>query len=180
MKDSNDPRPVLISITAALDERNVIGHRQRLPWHLPGDLRHFRHLTVGKTILMGRRTLESIGEPLEKRRNLILTRQSTLRSPGFETVANLEEAIDIALCASASPELIVIGGALTYALALPCADRLYLTEVDGEHDGDIFFPDYDRTQWEERTRSVQHEPDGTRYSFVTYHRARAAAHPRGA
>lgn len=159
-----------VSIIAALDERKVIGHRSRLPWHLPGDLRHFRRLTMGRTVLMGRRTLESIGAPLEGRTNLVLTRRTDCAGTGFETVASLEEALDAARRAGTHPELWVIGGALTFALALPRTQRLHLTEVHGAHEGDAFFPDYDRSQWVEEARRAQREAHGARYSFVVYRR----------
>ncbi len=133
-----------ISLIWAMDEGGVIGVENRLPWRLPTDMRWFRRHTLGKPVLMGRRTFESIGKPLPERRNLVLSR-SLERLPGCEIARSLDEARELA----GDAELMVIGGAEVYRLALPAATRLYLTRVHARFDGDAFFPDMDFSRWRE-------------------------------
>ncbi|RME41414.1 MAG: type 3 dihydrofolate reductase [Deltaproteobacteria bacterium] len=153
----------MLSLIWAQDESGLIGRGNRLPWRLPADLAWFRRQTMGKPVLMGRRTFESIGRPLPGRENLVLsTRLAAL--PGCTIVPSLGEARRIA----GSRELMVIGGAQVYRLALPHARRLYLTEVHARFDGDVFFPDWDRSRWREVFRE-DHEADADNpwpYSFV--------------
>ena len=162
-----------ITLVVAVAANGVIGADNRLPWHLPADLRHFKSLTMGKPIVMGRRTWESIGRPLPGRRNIVVTRQSAYTADGAEVVHSLEAAI--ALCADAG-ELVVIGGAELYAQALPRAERIELTRVHGDFRGDTFFPTLDPKVWHE-SAVEHHEPDERNphaYSFVTLVRRRAA------
>jgi len=158
-----------VSIVAALAETGVIGVGNRLPWHLPADLRHFRELTMGKPVLMGRRTHESIGRPLPGRLNLVLTRDASYDAPGCRVVGGFDEAL--AGCADA-PEVMVIGGAAVYARALPHATRLYLTRVQQPFAGDVYFPAYAEEEWSVRDRDP-HPADSRNpwpYVFVTLER----------
>ncbi|MFN4160828.1 MAG: dihydrofolate reductase, partial [Stenotrophomonas sp.] len=129
-----------LSLIAALDRRSAIGRGNALPWHLPDDLRRFKALTLGKPVLMGRRTAESLGRALPGRRNLVLTRGGQVPFPGMQAVASLEQALALA-AAAGGDELCVIGGGQVYALALPQATHLHLTHVETEAEGaDAFFP----------------------------------------
>src|SRR5271170_1343690 len=132
---AGDPGRTLmrIALVVAVADNGVIGRDQHLPWHLPDDLRHFKAVTMGKPILMGRRTLESIGRALPGRRNLVLTHAASVSVPGVETVASLAEALE--RC-SGEAQLCVIGGAELYRLTLPLASDLYLTRVHGNISGD--------------------------------------------
>ncbi len=136
-----------ISLIVAMDNNGVIGHEGGMPWRLPADLRHFRQHTTGKPILMGRRTFESIGRPLPDRDNLVLTRQADFHAEGVRRVADLQAGVDLAT-GDGAPELMVIGGAQVYGLALPRADRLLITRVDGTFPGDTWFPAIDETEWD--------------------------------
>jgi dihydrofolate reductase len=144
-----------LTLLAALADNGVIGRAGGLPWHLPDDLRRFKALTMGKPILMGRRTFESIGRALPGRRNLLLTRGTAVLPAGVERVASVAAAI--AACATV-PELCVIGGAELYAQTLPVATHLELTQVHARVEGDVRFPDYDAAQWRELARS-EHPAD---------------------
>ena len=150
-----------ITLIAALADNGVIGRGGALPWHLPDDLRRFRSLTMGRPILMGRRTFESIGRPLPGRRNLVMTR-GRLAAAAIETVADLPAAI--ALCESAA-ELCVIGGAAVYQQALPLATHLELTQVRATIDGDVYFPAFDAAQWRELARVER--PADDRHAWPT-------------
>ncbi|MBI2316124.1 MAG: dihydrofolate reductase [Betaproteobacteria bacterium] len=162
-----------MAIVAALDRRRVIGRGGALPWRLPEDLKRFKSLTLGHSVVMGRRTLESIiavsGKPLPGRENIVITRNAAYSAPGCRVVHTLEDALAIA---GAAGEAFVIGGAEIYALALPLAQRLYLTEIDAEFEGDAFFPEFDRSAWHERSREphVAPGPAGFRFDFVVYER----------
>jgi dihydrofolate reductase len=140
-----------LTIVAALASNGVIGRGGALPWHLPDDLRRFKALTLGRPVLMGRRTFESIGKPLPGRRNLVLTRGDALLPEGVDRVASIPAAL--ALC-SGAPEVCVIGGAEVYRQALPLATHLELTLVDTAAEGDVFFPQLEAAQWRERSRST--------------------------
>jgi dihydrofolate reductase len=142
----------------------VIGRDGALPWHFPEDLRHFKAVTIGHAVLMGHRTYLSIGRPLPRRRNIVLSRDPALRLEGVEVAHSLTEAIGLAR--QSDPEPRIIGGAALYALALPLATHLYLTEVDGEYGGDTFFPSFDRTQWVERARRPGATPELTFVELV--------------
>ncbi len=148
--------PLSIALIVACDRLGAIGRNGRLPWHLPADLRRFKALTVGHTVLMGRRTMESIGRPLPGRRNLVLSRRAASELPeGMERVGSPEEALQRA----GAGTLWVIGGEQIYRLFLPLAERLEITEVDAETvDADAWFPPIDRGQWE-LMRSEEREAD---------------------
>lgn len=157
-----------IALIAALDRNHAIGRDGDMPWHLPADLKRFKALTLGKPILMGRKTALSIGRALPGRRNLVLTRQSDAPYDDQEVVASLDAAI--IACADAD-ELMVIGGGEIYALTLPRATRLYLTWIDTEAaDPDTFFPTFDLSEWIETSR-IEHAADAHHkygFSFVDY------------
>lgn len=157
-----------IALVVAMDKNRAIGRGGALPWHLPDDLKRFRALTLGKTVLMGRKTFESIGRPLPQRRNVVLTRDPTFGGDGLEVVHSLEEALKL------DDELMVIGGGEVYTLFLPLATHLHLTLVDTVvPDADAFFPQWDSTGWRETYRAV-HPPDERHpfaFSYVDLERA---------
>lgn len=166
-------RPV-ISFVVARADNGVIGRDNALPWHLPADLRHFKRLTVGKPVVMGRRTFESIGRPLPGRHNIVLTRDPAWRAEGVTVVANLAEAIAAAGLApqTRADEVMIVGGAAIYAEALPIATRVYLTEIHAAPEGDTRLPAFDPTRWREVEREDHAAEDGRpAYSFVTLERA---------
>lgn len=158
-----------IALIAAMGTNRVIGIDNRLPWYLPADFKHFKALTLGKPVLMGRRTFESIGRPLPGRHNIVVTRDPNFRPSGVTVVSSIEEALEQAAPAS---ETMVIGGASFYEQMLPRANRLYLTLVHGDFEGDAYFPAWDAPQWEQVERQ-DCPPDGSggpSYSFVTLDR----------
>jgi len=133
----------------------TIGRDNALPWHLPEDLKFFKRVTMGKPIIMGRKTWESIGRPLPGRCNIVISRNKNFTAHGIATVSSLHQAISLAEQISlrdGGDEVCVIGGAEIYAQALPQADRLYLTQVHAEVEGDTLFPEFDLSQWEEVER----------------------------
>lgn len=158
-----------ITLVVAIAENNAIGKNNQLLWHLPADLKHFKQITSGHTIIMGRKTYDSIGKPLPNRRNIVITRQSDLKLEGVEVVGSLNDAI--ALCTTES-EVFVIGGAEIYKSALPLAQKIYLTTVHQSFDADAFFPEIDPEQWTE-TEKESHSPDEKNaysYTFSTLER----------
>jgi len=162
-----------LSLVAALDRNRGIGRGNAMPWHLPDDFRHFKALTLGKPILMGRRTALSLGRALPGRSNLVLTRSGQVPFEGMRAVVSIDEAVAVAQ-AEGAQELCVIGGGEVYALALPRADVLHLTEVDTVvADADTFFPAWDRTQWREVARQAHAADDrhAHAFEFVEYRRA---------
>lgn len=164
-----------LAVIVAAAENGTIGRNNALPWHLPEDLRYFKRVTMGKPIVMGRKTYESIGRPLPGRTNIVITRSPDWNAEGVKVVHSLDAALslaeDIALIDGAS-ELMVIGGAEIYATALPAADRLYLTQVEAEVPGDAFLPAVDWSGWREvsRERHAASESNPFDYSFVVYER----------
>jgi dihydrofolate reductase len=160
-----------ISLISAMTRDRVIGYHNLMPWHLPADLQHFKALTLGKPVIMGRKTFESIGKPLPNRQNIVLTRggatgeRETSRSP-LQMAHSLEEAIKLA---EPKAEIMIIGGAEIYRQCLPHAQIMYLTIIDAELEGDTWFPEWNPNNWIEIARE-DHEPDEKnpyRYSFVT-------------
>lgn len=169
---STPRRPELVIIAARADN-GVIGHRGDMPWHLPGDLKHFKRLTVGKPCIMGRKTFEAMQGPLPGRHNIVMTRDAEWTAAGATTVPNLAEAIAAAGLdpRARADEIMICGGAEIYALALPSATRIELTEVHAEPPGDTFFPDFCAERWRELRRERQEGPEGQpAYSFVTLER----------
>jgi dihydrofolate reductase len=161
-----------ISLVVAMDRNRAIGKGNDLPWRLPDDLKRFKALTLGKPILMGRKTADSLGRALPGRANLVMTRSGRAPFDGMQVVASVEEAREIAL-ASGAAELCVIGGAEIYALTLPMADRLHLTYVDTVvEDADAFFPSFKAYDWQVATRE-SHPADAKHafaFEFVDYTR----------
>jgi len=146
---------MILSIIAAMDRNQLIGNNNQLPWHLPADFAHFKAKTMGKPILMGRKTFESIGRPLPGRTNIVLSRNPDLQFDGAVCVHSLQGAITAAADAA---EMMIIGGSTIYEMLLPQVDRMYLTYVDGEFEGDAWFPAFDLSQWQE-TENVLHQKD---------------------
>jgi len=149
-----------VALVAALAENRVIGKDNRLPWHLPEELAHFKALTMGKPLVMGRKTHQSIGRPLPGRRNIVLTRGEA--PAGCERAGSVEEAL--ALCREV-PEVMVIGGEEVYRQFLPLAGRQYLTMVAGHYEGDAFYPEFDPRHWRELERAER-----TGYTHLTLER----------
>ncbi|MDR1076450.1 MAG: dihydrofolate reductase [Xanthomonadaceae bacterium] len=159
-------------LIAAIDRHNAIGRDNDLPWRLPDDLKRFKALTLGKPVLMGRKTAESLGRPLPGRRNLVLTRSGRAPFDGMQAVASLEAAL-CGLSAEEAEGLSVIGGAEIYALTLPLATQLSLTHVDTViGDADAFFPAFDATQWKAEQRELHpaDEKHAFDFMFVDYGR----------
>lgn len=150
-------------IVAAVGRNGVIGVDGGLPWRIPEDLARFKRLTMGQALVMGRATFESIGRPLPGRTNIILTRRTDWEAEGAEVAASLDEAI--AMASSRHQIVFVAGGSEVYEAALPMADRLEITEVDAEPEGDTWFPPIDPSLWEE-----SHREEHPGFSFVTYER----------
>lgn len=158
-----------LSILAAKATNNVIGKDNGLIWHLPADLKHFRELTTGGTVIMGRKTFESIGKALPHRDNIIITSQKDFQAPGCEIVHSLEEAIQIS---NQEENVFIIGGGEIYWQALDLVSTLYMTEVHAHFSGDTFFPEINPQIWEETFRE-DHQADEKNpydFSFVTYQR----------
>ena len=156
-----------IYLIAAVAKNGVIGARGKLPWHLPEDLKHFKNLTLGHPVIMGRRTWESLGKPLPGRENIVISRKPGYEAPGASVAATLEAAV--ALC-SGEPLAFVIGGAEIYAAALPLAQGLVLTEIEREFVGDTRFPAWNRKDWRETQRETHTALEGMRFDFVLYER----------
>lgn len=158
----------MISLIWAMDQQRLIGADNQMPWHLPADMAWFRQHTLGKSVLMGRKTFDSIGKPLPKRRNLILSRQQDLQIDGCEVVHQLAEVSK----QFKGEELMVMGGTEIYALAMPFAQRLYCTKIEASFAGDAWFPEIDMSLWQ-RTHQEQHQPDDKNqypYRFEIYQR----------
>ena len=164
-----DAHTPFVTLIAAVARNGVIGLDNRLPWRLPADLKHFKALTLGHTVIMGRKTWESLPasfRPLPGRQNIVVTRDGSYRAGGA-TVAN---SLPAAIAAAEPGAACVIGGAELYAAALPLADRLQLTEIDASFEGDTHFPVIDQNQWSEVTRDTHHDEAGFDYAFVCYQR----------
>ena len=145
-----------ISLVVAVAENGIIGRNGALPWYVPSDLKTFRRLTMGKPVIMGRKTYSSIGKPLADRDNIVVTRDAGFSAAGTLSAASIDEALDIARSKAAErgvDEIMVIGGAEIFALTLPLADRIYLTRIHARPDGDVTFPEPDRRIWHEVSRS---------------------------
>lgn len=159
-----------LALIAAVARNGLIGRGGELPWHIPADLQFFKAATMGKPMIMGRRTFESIGRALPGRTSIVVTRNAGFAAAGVEVADGLDRALELAAQTGAD-EVMVIGGGEIYAAALPRADRLYLTEVHIDAEGDVYFPGFDRTQWRELSRD-DHAADGATpaYSFVVLER----------
>lgn len=158
-----------ISIVVAISENNAIGKDNQLLWHLPADLKHFKEITSGSTIIMGRKTYDSIGRPLPNRRNIVITRSLDLQIPNVEVVHTLESALS--LCDD-EKEVFIIGGAEIYKNALPTANKIHLTTVHQNYDADVFFPELIKEQWKEINNEYHpaDEKNSVAYTFSTLER----------
>ena len=164
---------MIISLIAALASNRAIGKDNELLWHLPEDMRHFRETTRGKPVIMGRKTWESLPEsirPLPVRHNIVVSRDPAYQASGATLAGSLADALRQAEEKSNSEEVFVIGGAALYSQALPLASRLYLTEIEQDFAGDVFFPDVPPQDWEEISRQPGHATTGPQFSFVVYQR----------
>lgn len=163
------PSGTRVYLVAAVAANGVIGSGGKLPWRLPEDLRHFKELTLGHPVIMGRKTWESLGKPLPGRENIVVTRTPGYDAPGAHLAASLDAAL--AFCAGETLAF-VIGGGQLYAAALPIADAMVITEIGREYAGDARFPAYDRSAWRETQRKAHTASDGLRFDFVLYERDR--------
>lgn len=164
-----------LSMIVAMAQNRVIGRNNQLPWYLPNDLKYFKRVTMGKPIIMGRKTYESIGKPLPGRTNIVVTRNREFSAEGVKVVHSLEQAIALAeqvALVDGSGEVVVIGGAQLYAEALPLTERIYLTEVRAEVEGDAFFPEIAPSNWGVVAREdwPAEGPNPYDYSFVVLER----------
>ena len=157
---------MIVSIIAAMDRNRLIGNKNQLPWHLPADFAHFKAVTMGKPIIMGRKTFESIGKPLPGRTNIVLSRNPETQFDGVLCVASFEEALD---AVAEAEEVMIIGGSAIYEMLLPRINRMYLTYVDAEFEGDAWFPEYDESQWQEKQSVICKTDEKNLYDcrFVT-------------
>ena len=155
-----------ITLVVAIDAQRGIGVDNKLPWHLPEDLAHFKRVTLGHPIIMGRKTFDSIGRPLPKRRNIVVTRNRDWRHEGVDSAASLADAIALVGDEPAS----IIGGAQVFTEVMPIADRMIVTHIDGVYRCDTFFPEIDAATWTVTAREDHRSADGIGFSFVTYER----------
>ena len=161
----------MISLLFAASRNNVIGYQNGMPWHLPQDLKFFKEKTTGNTIIMGRKTLESMNGPLPKRRNVVLTRNKDFALDGVEIIHDLSD-VEHWNTAHPEEEYFIIGGGEIYEQALPVADRMYITRIDEEFPGDTFAPDFDEAAWEltEKEKGIKNEKNPYDYYFLQYDR----------
>lgn len=152
-----------ISLIAAMARHRVIGKTNQLPWHLPADLKHFKALTLGKTVVMGRKTFEAIGKPLPNRKNIVLTRDIHWSSDGVIVAHAWEEVLE--MC-HGDEELMVIGGAQLYEQTLSKATQLYLTIIDADVEGDAYFPEWNTNEWQEVERQEQGADEKNSYNMI--------------
>ncbi|HZA94519.1 MAG TPA: dihydrofolate reductase [Burkholderiaceae bacterium] len=159
----------VITLIAARARNGVIGRNNQMPWKIAGEQAYFKRMTMGSPIVMGRKTWESLGRPLPGRHNIVVTRNPAYTATGADVVGNLDDALRLA---GNSEQVFVIGGAQLYAAAMPRANRILLTEIDADFDGDTFMPALDRNKWRETSREV-HPPTPEQpfsYSYVVYDR----------
>ena len=162
MSQNSGPRVYLVAAVAA---NGVIGAGGKLPWHIPEELKHFKRLTLGHPVIMGRRTWESLKGPLPQRENIVVTRTPGYGAPGAAVAASLGGAL--AMCAG-EPVAFVIGGTQLFEASLPSAAGMVLTEIQRDYAGDTWFPAWERSQWRESQREAHTAADGTRFDFVLY------------
>lgn len=160
----------MISFIFAMDRNRLIGKDNDLPWHLPRDLKYFKDVTSGHTVIMGRKTFESIGKPLPNRRNVVVTTNGELDLPGARNAHSADEAVRFAK--ESGEECFVIGGSTLYTELLPYADKLYMTKIDEAFEGDRYFPEFSEDEWEivSRQKGVKDEENPYNYEFLVYQR----------
>ena len=151
-----------ISLIAAMTPERVIGVNNTLPWRMPADLAYFKRVTLGKPVIMGRKTFESIGKPLPGRRNIVLSRQADFAATGCDVVSSLEQALKLV---ADQDEVFVIGGAMLYQAALPGADYLYITWIDAKINGDAFFPEFNPSLWQEISNDAHEADEQTPFAY---------------
>lgn len=158
-----------LALIVAVGENSEIGKHGRMPWHLPADLKRFKALTLGKPVIMGRKTFEAIGKPLPERRNIVVSRNPAWHAPGCESAASLTDAL---VLAAGVREIMLIGGGELYSEALPRAQRIYLTRVHARFEADTFFPALDPAEWRETAREdhASDERNSFAYSFIILER----------
>lgn len=169
---------MIISLIAAMGRNRVIGANSALPWSMPADMAHFRALTRGKPVIMGRKTFESIGRPLPDRTNIIITRDPAYHAEGCVIVHDADAALAAARAAARADEIMILGGAEIFILFLPRADRMYLTLIDANFEGDVRFPEFPKNDWRETSRA-EHTPDAANphpYTFITFEKKSHARH----
>lgn len=159
--------PPRLTLIAAVAKNGVIGRDGKLPWRLPADLRHFKALTMGHPLIMGRKTWQSLPGVLPGRPHIVVTRNPSYVAEGATVATSLHAAV---AAAGATDEIFLIGGGELYLQAFEFADRLQLTEIDADYEGDAWFPNWDRDQWRETERAAHRTDDGLGYAFVTYER----------
>lgn len=159
----------MISLLVAMDNNRLIGKDNDLPWHLPADLAYFKRVTMGHSIVMGRKTFDSIGRPLPGRENIIITRNTEFKAEGCKVIHSIEEVLELN---QKDKELFIIGGAEIFKEVLPHADRLYITEIDDVFEGDTFFPAFHLNEWQKTTseEGPRDEKNPYDYNFVVYER----------
>lgn len=163
----------MLSIIAAVGNNRVIGNKNTIPWHIPRDFAYFKKTTLGHPIVMGQKTFESIGRALPGRTNIVLSLEpKTLEGKGVVTTNNFDEAMDIASKSEGGEEVFIIGGGSVYSFTIEKAGKLYITEVKGDFEGDIFFPEIDKNIWRETSREFAPKDDKNSHDiyFVTYER----------
>jgi dihydrofolate reductase len=153
---------MIVSIIVAMDENRGIGYQNRLPWDLPDDLKRFKRLTMGHSIIMGRKTFESIGKPLPGRTNIVVTRNPQYQPHGCRVAHSFKEALTISQDIE-DEEVFIIGGAGLFRQALDIADRIYLTQIHAQVQADVFFPQYDQSNWQEITSSFRPADDANQF-----------------
>jgi len=167
---------LIISLIVAISQNNVIGKAGDIPWHIPADMRHFKETTMGKPVIMGRKTWDSLGKPLPKRTNIVITRNEAFKVEGVERAPRFEDALELARNLTPQPEeIVIIGGSGIYRLGLPHADRIYLTRVHGAMEGDTFFPEFDEKDWHlSESKFIAKEGKATHdCTILTYNRREA-------
>lgn len=163
-----DHKSKTLTLVAAMAHNRAIGLRGGMPWHLPAELAHFKVTTMGRSLVMGRKTWESIGRPLPGRQNIVITSDTGFKAPGCDVAHSLEEAIKLAT----SEEVMIIGGGTLYQQAMPLADRMVLTHIDSEAEADTWFPAWDENDWVPVTREhfAADHANGLAYDIVEYRR----------
>ena len=157
---------MIISLIVAMDKNNLIGKNNKIPWHIPGELKRFRAITMGKPIIMGRKTFESIGKPLDGRENVVLTNNKSYKQAGVKSYHNISEVISDF---TNYDEIFIIGGSEIYALVLPLAHKLYVTKIDKIYDGDTWFPKIHYNEWKiQESTQITEETTQTQYENIIY------------
>lgn len=159
-----------LNLIVAMARNRVIGIDNKMPWHIPGELKHFKAITLGHHMIMGRKTFESIGRPLPGRTTIIVTRDAGYAQPDCLIAHSLKEAIGLA---EGDDQVFFVGGSSLYEQVLPLVERMYITEIQADFEGDAWFPEFDRAVWREVSRSFQTTEDGLKFDYAVYERESA-------